>query len=65
MHDPGGRAGPARLPRRRWPSPAVLVAVLALGLAVAACTGGGHKSDGVAWTSPRGVDTGLCGRGRW
>jgi hypothetical protein len=48
MHDPGGRAGPARLPRRRWPSPAVLVAVLALGLAVAACTGGGHKSDGVA-----------------
>src|SRR5919204_5474734 len=46
MHDHGGRAGPARPPRRRWRL-AALAGVLALALAVAAC-GGGHKADGVA-----------------
>jgi hypothetical protein len=51
MHDHGGRAGPARPPRRRWrPYLAALVAVLALALAVAGCggSGGGDKGDGVA-----------------
>jgi hypothetical protein len=52
MHDHGGRAGPARPPRpsRRWwrPRLAGLVgAVVALTLAVAACSGGG-KANGVA-----------------
>jgi hypothetical protein len=56
MHDHGGRAGPARPPRRRWrwrrrrgwPYLAGLVgAVLALTLGVAACSGG-DNSDGVA-----------------
>jgi hypothetical protein len=49
MDDHGGRACPARPPRRRWPwpYPAVLVGVLALALAVAAC-GGGNKTEGVA-----------------
>jgi hypothetical protein len=48
MHDPGGRAGPARPPRRRRrPHLAALVGVLALALAVAACDGGG-KPGGVA-----------------
>jgi hypothetical protein len=56
MHEHGGRAGPARPPRRRWrwrrsqgwPYLAGLVgAVLALTLGVAAC-GGGDNSDGVA-----------------
>jgi hypothetical protein len=47
MHDHGGRAGPAR-PPRRWPHLAGLVgAVLAVALAVAAC-GGGGKANGVA-----------------
>ena len=50
MHEHGGRAGPAHPPRppRRRPQLAGLVgAVLALTLAVAACSGGG-KSNGVA-----------------
>jgi hypothetical protein len=50
MHEHGGRAGPAHPPRppRRRPRLAGLVgAVLALTLAVAACSGGG-KSNGVA-----------------
>jgi hypothetical protein len=48
MGDHGGRAGPARPPRRRWrPYLAALVGVLALTLAVAAC-GGGDKPSGVA-----------------
>ena len=58
MDDPGGRAGPARPPRRRWrwrrwrrPYLAGLVGALALTLAltlaVAAC-GGGNNTDGVA-----------------
>jgi hypothetical protein len=51
MHDHGGRETPARPPRpprRRWrPRLAVLVAMLALTLAVAAC-GGGGKANGVA-----------------
>jgi hypothetical protein len=47
MHDHGGRAGPPR-PSRRWPRLAGLVgAVLAVALAVAACSGGG-KANGVA-----------------
>jgi hypothetical protein len=65
MHDHSGRAGPARPPRRRWrPYLAALVAVLALALAVAACSSGG-KGDGVAslgggatsTTSPGGGDS--------
>jgi hypothetical protein len=51
MHDHGGRETPARPPRppRRWwrPRLAVLVAMLAVTLAVAAC-GGGGKANGVA-----------------
>jgi hypothetical protein len=48
MRDHGGRAGPARPPRRCWrPWLAVLVGVLALALGVAAC-GGGGKPSGVA-----------------
>ena len=50
MHEHGGRVTLARPPRpsRRWPRLAGLVgAVLALTLAVAACSGGG-KSNGVA-----------------
>jgi hypothetical protein len=44
MHDHGSRAGPSR----RWPRLAGLVgAVLAVALAVAACSGGG-KANGVA-----------------
>jgi hypothetical protein len=49
MRDHGGRAGPARPPRRCWrPWLAVLVGALALALGVAACGGGGGNSDGVA-----------------
>jgi hypothetical protein len=47
VHDPGGRAGPARPPRRRRrPHLAALVALLALGVAVAGC--GSGKPGGVA-----------------
>jgi hypothetical protein len=45
MDDYGGRAGPARPPRRRWPRP--YPAVLALAVGVAGC-GGGDKGSGVA-----------------
>ena len=49
MHDHGGRGGPARPPRRRLrPYLAALGAVLALALAIAACSGGGDKGEGVA-----------------
>jgi hypothetical protein len=48
MHDHGGRGTPARPHRRRWrPRLAALVGVLALTLAVAACSGG-NQNDGVA-----------------
>jgi hypothetical protein len=49
MYDHGGRGAPARPLRRRWrPRLAVLVAMLALVLAVAACGDGGNNTDGVA-----------------
>jgi hypothetical protein len=63
MGDHGGRAGPARPPRRRWPRLAALVGVLALVLAVAACGGGGNERDGVASLGDAGSATGTASPG--
>jgi hypothetical protein len=48
MHDHPRRGAPARSLRWRRPRLAALVGALPLALAVAACTGGGHKGSGVA-----------------
>jgi hypothetical protein len=59
MDDHGGRASPARPPRRRWRRLhlAGLVGALALTLGVAACGGGGDKTRGVASLGSSGQPT--------
>jgi hypothetical protein len=63
MHDHPRRGAPAHSPRWRRPRLAALVGVLALMLAVAACTGGGDKGSGVASLGGTGSATSTTAAG--